>query len=299
VTRTAPTGATFSGITDTTFTDTERPNGSLHTYVVRAKNQLSTSSASNTVNATPVAPPPTPTGLKTWPANNRVAFAWSNAGNTSSFTVYRSTTAIGGPFGTTFGGISAASGSPLFIDTTATNGTTYYYTVAGVNAAGEGAMATAVGPVAPTNGVSDKFTIESFTYASTNNTNGQDVACSTADRSCKAVDTDSGTPTTAWSADSSQSSPWIQITSGNWQTTWFVDNIRIWYDIPSGGTCGSLKIDLGYRYYNFFYDFMIVACNASGLQMLDLPVNLPIWGVSVMNANGTGLRVYDVQALGY
>ncbi len=84
----------------------------------------------------PPPPPPTPTGLVATPGNNQVALSWNASSGATSYNVKRSTTS-GGPYGTI-----ASPGGTSFTDTTAVNGTTYYYVVSAVNAGGESGNST-------------------------------------------------------------------------------------------------------------------------------------------------------------
>ncbi len=77
-------------------------------------------------------PPLAPTGLTATAGNQQISLSWTGSLTASSYNVERSTTS-GGPY-TTVG--SAATTS--FTNTGLTNGTTYYYVVSAVNAAGSG-----------------------------------------------------------------------------------------------------------------------------------------------------------------
>jgi len=79
-----------------------------------------------------VVPPPAPTGLAAAPGNNRVDLSWNAASGATSYNVKRATVS-GGPYSTIATDVATIS----FADTTAVNGTTYYYVVSAVNSAGE------------------------------------------------------------------------------------------------------------------------------------------------------------------
>jgi fibronectin type 3 domain-containing protein len=125
----------ISAPTSTSYTDTGLTNGVKYFYVVSAVNSGGESANSAEVSATPVAPviaPATPTGLQATGGNAQVSLSWNASAGTASYNVKRSTT-NGGPYGT-------AVASPTltnYTDTSVTNGTTYYYVVSAVNAAGQ------------------------------------------------------------------------------------------------------------------------------------------------------------------
>jgi hypothetical protein len=90
--------------------------------------------------------PAAPLGLSAVAGNARVDLTWSAATGASSYRVKRSTIS-GGPYTT----VGAPVTSTSYADTAVTNGTTYYYVVAGVNTTGEGPPSAQVSarPVAP------------------------------------------------------------------------------------------------------------------------------------------------------
>jgi len=83
-------------------------------------------------------PPPPPTNLLATPGSNHVALTWTLSTGASSYSVKRST-ASGGPY--TVIGNPAGAG---YDDLTAVNGTTYFYMVSAINAAGESANSSQV-----------------------------------------------------------------------------------------------------------------------------------------------------------
>jgi hypothetical protein len=92
-------------------------------------------------------PPAAPTGLQATAGDGQVALTWAASAGATSYNVYRATTA-GGEGATPYRtGLTATS----FTDTGLTNGTTYYYQVTAVNAAGESARSAEVSatPQAP------------------------------------------------------------------------------------------------------------------------------------------------------
>lgn len=93
--------------------------------------------------------PAAPGGLQITVGNAQLTLQWSGVSNATSYVVARATSSAG-PFATV--GTPAA---PSFVDTGVANGTTYYYVVAAVDSAGQGANSPAVSgtpvqPVPPT-----------------------------------------------------------------------------------------------------------------------------------------------------
>ena len=89
--------------------------------------------------------PTTPTGLTATPGNAHVALAWTAVTGATSYNVKRGNT-TGGPYTTI-----ASPTTNSYDDTTAVNGTLYFYVVSAVNSAGESGNSTEVSamPVAP------------------------------------------------------------------------------------------------------------------------------------------------------
>ncbi len=122
------------------YTDMNVTSATAYYYVVSAANANGTSANSSQVSATPTqpVPPPTPTGLAANVTTGQVALTWNSSAGATSYDVGRSTTS-GGPYAT----IASPTASP-YTDLTVTNGTTYYYVVAAVNANGTSANSTQV-----------------------------------------------------------------------------------------------------------------------------------------------------------
>lgn len=112
--------------------------GATYYYVVSAASGGGESADSLFVSATPaLGVPKAPIGLEATAGDDRVALSWTAPaiGSPTSYNVRRSTVA-GGPYNNIVGTTTAPATS--YNDTTAFNGTTYYYVVTGVNASGEG-----------------------------------------------------------------------------------------------------------------------------------------------------------------
>ena len=78
-------------------------------------------------------PPLAPTNLNATGGDAQVSMAWTAASGADTYNVHRATVS-GGPYGTLATGIATTS----HVDTTVSNGTTYFYVVSGQNEAGEG-----------------------------------------------------------------------------------------------------------------------------------------------------------------
>jgi len=139
VKRSTTSGSGYTQIaapTAANYTDMAATNGTKYFYVVSALNAAGESANSTEVNATPAAPanpPPVPTGLQATAGNAQVSLTWTASAGATSYHVKRSTTSGSGY--TQIGAPTTAS----FADSGLTNGTTYYYVVSALNAAGESA----------------------------------------------------------------------------------------------------------------------------------------------------------------
>src|SRR6266852_5996433 len=144
--------ALSSGVTGTTYTDSSALNGTTYFYKVAAVNSAGPGPASNEASATPATVPSAPQTLVASAGNGSVSLSWtapaSNGGApVTSYNVLRSTTS-----GAETALSSGVTGT-TYTDSSALNGTTYFYKVTAVNSAGPGAAsneASATPTAAPT-----------------------------------------------------------------------------------------------------------------------------------------------------
>jgi regulation of enolase protein 1 (concanavalin A-like superfamily) len=115
-------------------------------------------------------PPPTPTGLAATPGDAQVALSWNSSAGATSYNVKRATVS-GGPY-TTIGSPTLTS----FTDTTALNGTNYYYVVSAVNSGGQSANSSQVSAI-PVGGPPDLI-VTGITWAPTSPVASQAVTFS-------------------------------------------------------------------------------------------------------------------------
>jgi hypothetical protein len=113
-----------------TYTDTTAAGGTTYFYVVSAVNPTGESANSAEKFATPtIGLPSAPTGLTATAGDSQVSLSWTAGLAASGYNVLRSTTSGAESLLTTVGTTS-------YTDTTAVNGTTYYYEVVSTNTAG-------------------------------------------------------------------------------------------------------------------------------------------------------------------
>jgi fibronectin type 3 domain-containing protein len=128
---------TIASPTTTSYTDTTAVNGTTYYYVVSAVNSSGESANSSQVSATPTAGsvPTAPTGLTaTVPSGRggRINLSWTASTGATSYNVKQATVS-GGPYTTIATGVTTTT----YNNSGLTTGTTYYYVVSAVNAAGE------------------------------------------------------------------------------------------------------------------------------------------------------------------
>jgi len=126
-----------TGVTATSYTNTGLTNGTTYYYKVAAVNAAGTSGLSAEASAMPqLSAPPAPTGLKATAGNAQVSLSWTASSGAASYNVYRGTSS--GGEGTT--PITTGVTTTSYVNTGLTNGKTYYYKVAAVNAGGTSAL---------------------------------------------------------------------------------------------------------------------------------------------------------------
>ena len=140
--------AQIASVLEATFTDEGLTNGTTYYYVVAARGSGGESEPSNEASARPSAgstPPPAPTNLIAVGGSGRVDLSWSASSGATSYRVKRSRTPNDAPERIITSSVESYS------DTEVSNGTTYYYVVTALNAAGESgpSNSVAVTPSAP------------------------------------------------------------------------------------------------------------------------------------------------------
>src|SRR5205807_10421494 len=129
-------GAVSSDSTDSYYIISGITNDTASTINDAATSASSTTGTAHLTSPTPSAPPPpppsTPTNLTAAPGNGQVTLSWSAATGAASYNLYRSTTSGGEGSTPVVTGIASTS----YTNTGLTNGITYYFRVAAVNASG-------------------------------------------------------------------------------------------------------------------------------------------------------------------
>jgi YHS domain-containing protein len=154
------TGTPVNGspVIATSYPVTGLTNGITYYFTVVAVNAAGPSPPSNEASAVPVTVPGAPAGLSAAPGNGQVALSWtapaSDGGSpVTGYLIYRGTSP-GGETGTPVNGSPVTATSDTV--TGLTNGTTYYFTVVAINAAGlsppSDEASAALPPIGPTTG---------------------------------------------------------------------------------------------------------------------------------------------------
>jgi predicted phage tail protein/regulation of enolase protein 1 (concanavalin A-like superfamily) len=132
VKRAPSTGGPYTDLTTvmgTSWTDATVTNGMSYVYVVSASNAAGQGPISNEVSCSPAPPPPVPTAVMCVSGNNRCTISWAPVMGATSYRVKRSMSS-GGPYDLVGSGINAIR----YTDTTAMNGSPYFYVVTSVKA---------------------------------------------------------------------------------------------------------------------------------------------------------------------
>ena len=134
VSASGPFTAVSTNQTAATFTDSGLTAGTNYYYVVNASNAAGTCASvysTPAVSAMSCSSPSVPSDVRAAPGISRVTVSWTaSTGSPDSYQVKRGTAAAG-----PFTSIGTPAASP-YVDSGVTNGTTYYYVVAGRNASG-------------------------------------------------------------------------------------------------------------------------------------------------------------------
>jgi autotransporter-associated beta strand protein len=126
-----------TGLTDPTYTDTGRTNGTTYYYTIKAVNPLGTGSASSEASTAPA--PVAPADVTATPGDDQIIVSWDPAIGATGYNVYRSTSSGGEgstPYQTDLTGTS-------FTDAQST-ANPYYYTVQAIYSSGGGTISSEV-----------------------------------------------------------------------------------------------------------------------------------------------------------
>ena len=131
-----------AGLTSAAYTNTGLTNGTSYAYQAAAVNATGQGTLSNTASATPGGTAlAAPANLAASAGSNSVGLYWTAVTGATSYNLYRSTVAGGEGSAPVTAGIGyAPSPSSPYTDSSAVNGTAYYYKVAAVSSAGEGGL---------------------------------------------------------------------------------------------------------------------------------------------------------------
>ena len=125
-------------VTANAYTDTGLSNGTPYYYRVYAVNTAGNGADSNQAQATPMSPatlPAAPTGFTATAVGSKITLFWNAVNGATNYKLFRSTTSGTYNYATPLPTIAAPATS--YDDNSAATGTTYFYVVRAVNAAGE------------------------------------------------------------------------------------------------------------------------------------------------------------------
>jgi autotransporter-associated beta strand protein len=121
-----------SGLTNASYIDTNVAPNTTYYYVVTATNSAGVSGYSTQESVTTQPAPAPPAGLTALPGNGQATLLWAVSSGATSYNVKRSTTS-----GSGYVTITNVTGTS-WVNTGLVNGTTYYYVISAIGAAGEG-----------------------------------------------------------------------------------------------------------------------------------------------------------------
>ena len=121
-----------AGLTNASYIDTNVAANTMYYYVVTATNSAGASSNSVQESVTTQPAPAPPGGLAALPGNGLATLIWAASSGATSYNVKRS-----GTSGSGYVTITNVTGTS-WVNTGLINGTTYYYVVSAIGAAGEG-----------------------------------------------------------------------------------------------------------------------------------------------------------------
>jgi hypothetical protein len=157
----------------TTYSDTSVTSGTTYYYTVTAVNASGQSGISNEAHATPLQGLPTvPTNLSAVGGNDQVSLAWTASTGAASYNVYRGTL----PDQENTTPIATGITTATYVDTTVTNGPTYYYKVAAVNNVGTTAYSNEANAATGVNGGVTVYYQDSFSRSGDLTGSAPDVA---------------------------------------------------------------------------------------------------------------------------
>ena len=289
--------APVARVTGTTVTVTNLINGTRYYFWVTAVNRVGEGRPSNEVSAVPLTVPEAPTGLTATPGDSRVTLSW--AAPTSGGA------AIDGYFifeGTRPGGENRNPVNGSLVTTTSytvtglTNGTTYYFRVIAVNAAGQGPlsveapatllriMPTSPPPSTPTSGT----TTSSVTPRTSPGTTAQKVSAPTG---LTATPGDARVHL-SWTAPASSGAPVISYKV-------YLASLPGVQESAAIGTSKSPDATVGGLTNGTVYYFMVAAVNAAGNESpLSAQVTAePTGATSVVPLPSPGLPKWLISVL--
>jgi autotransporter-associated beta strand protein len=121
-----------SGVTGTSYTDTNLTNGTNYYYVVTPAN--ASGDGANSAEATTATIPAAPTGVAATGGTGQIALTWNASTGANTYNVLRATSPNGG-YTTVASGLTSTG----YTDTSVSSGTTYYYAVTATNGSGSSA----------------------------------------------------------------------------------------------------------------------------------------------------------------